>query len=99
MEIQLNHLMNEINEDSLVEDNLEDMLEDLSDDANEETCEYYVFGEIYMFENQEYLLTEINEEAYIFASSFGNTICINADRIGTFLSNVASGGNEITRII
>lgn len=99
MEIQLNPLVNEIDQDNLVEDNLKNMLEDLSDDANEETCEYYVLGEIYMFENQEYLLTEIIEEAYIFASSFGNTICINADRIGTFPSNVASGGNEITRII
>lgn len=33
IEIQSNLLVNEINEDSLVEDDLEDMLEDLSDDA------------------------------------------------------------------
>lgn len=64
----------------------------------DEACEYYVLGEIYRFENQEYLLTEINEEAYVFTSPFGNKMYIDADRIGTFLPDIASTGSEIIKI-
>lgn len=78
--------------------NLTVFLSRLAELTYEEACEYYILGEIYMFENQEYLLTEVNEEAYIFTSPLGNKVCINTDRIGTFLPDVASQGNEIIRV-
>lgn len=78
--------------------NLAVFLSRLAELTYEEACEYYILGEIYMFENQEYLLIEINEEAYIFTSPLGKKVCINADRIGMFHPDVASQGNEIKRV-
>lgn len=64
----------------------------------EEACKYYVLGELYAFDNQEYLLTEINEEVYVFTSPFGNKVSVDAKRIGAFLPDIALEGNEIIRV-
>lgn len=70
---------------------------DICRETAAEAIEYYQEGRSYDYQGHVYDLLEIGELAH-FASADGYNLFIPPERLGTFLPDVASDGNEITAI-